>query len=212
MRLTEFLKFFDAVESSVLILEPVDKHNLAKILTQNRYDVQTLIYSEFGITEALTVRDLVSRTSGSSKRVTIVELSSISLEAQNALLKVLEELPANSLFVFIVPSAQMLIATIRSRCINLGTTPTLAGGQAQEFIQSEPSGRRLAYLDADGEVVTESLTRLLDGLELEIGQKSLPAQAGILREIIRLRKLMINREISGKMALEQLVAIIPQEV
>ena len=56
----------------------------------------------------------------SNKRVFIIDRAeTMNPQAQNALLKVLEEPPQGVIFILIVPSREMLLETIISRCITL---------------------------------------------------------------------------------------------
>lgn len=59
------------------------------------------------------------------RRVFIIENSHrMNEQAQNALLKVLEEPPKNVVFILLVPSKTMLLDTIISRCVLLSTLTT----------------------------------------------------------------------------------------
>lgn len=73
-------------------------------------------YSHFGIDEA---RELSARAYGKSltggRRVFVALFPAITNEAQNALLKTLEEPPADSLFFLIYPAPSLLLPTLRSR-------------------------------------------------------------------------------------------------
>ncbi len=51
------------------------------------------------------------------RRIVLIEpADSLNQAASNALLKILEEPPENTLFILVTSQAQKLIATIRSRC------------------------------------------------------------------------------------------------
>ena len=53
---------------------------------------------------------------GKTKAVTIDAYENITLEAQNALLKILEEPPANTIIVIITAKRELILPTIISRC------------------------------------------------------------------------------------------------
>lgn len=64
--------------------------------------------------------DAFVKAHSAEKRVFIIESAHrMNPQAQNALLKVLEEPPANVIFILLVPSKTMLLDTIISRCVLL---------------------------------------------------------------------------------------------
>lgn len=74
-------------------------------------------FETFGINES---RELKERHSSkgyteNSKRIFIIEISNITHEAQNALLKIFEEPHENTHFFVIMPSVELLLPTLRSR-------------------------------------------------------------------------------------------------
>lgn len=87
-----------------------------------------------------TIRAMIgfmSRTSGSGHRVAIVDSADdLNRNAANALLKVLEEPPANSLVILITSAPGRLLPTIRSRCRVITLKP-LEQADMIAFLQSE---------------------------------------------------------------------------
>lgn len=79
-------------------------------------DVYVREYTHFGIDEA---RELTARAYGKSmtgsRRVFIALFPIITAEAQNALLKTLEEPPSDALFFLVTAAPMMLLPTLRSR-------------------------------------------------------------------------------------------------
>ena len=72
-------------------------------------------YASFGIDDAIDVRNRANSRGLADRRVFIIRATHITREAQNALLKTLEEPPAGAVFFFIVPAPEMLLSTLRSR-------------------------------------------------------------------------------------------------
>jgi DNA polymerase III subunit delta' len=71
------------------------------------------------------VRDIVDRAAyrpfeGRRRVVIVDEADALVPAAQNALLKTLEEPPPSSTFILVTARPDMLLATVRSRCIRLG--------------------------------------------------------------------------------------------
>lgn len=87
-----------------------------------------------------TIRQLISfmgRTSGSGYRVAIVDSADdLNRNAANALLKVLEEPPANALVILLTSAPGRLLPTIRSRCRVLTLKP-LDGQDVATFLEAE---------------------------------------------------------------------------
>lgn len=112
--------------------------------TDGNPDIYRRVYSHFGIDEA---RELSERAYGKSmtggKRVFILSISAITNEAQNALLKTLEEPPAGALFFLIVPSPEMLLATLRSRTqvLELAGDVSESAIDPKAFLASSPRSR-----------------------------------------------------------------------
>lgn len=74
-------------------------------------------FESFGINESRALKERHSSKgyTEDSKRIFIIEISNITHEAQNALLKIFEEPHENSHFFIIMPSAELLLPTLRSR-------------------------------------------------------------------------------------------------
>lgn len=83
--------------------------------------------------------DAFVRAHQASHRVFIIEdANRMNEQAQNALLKVLEEPPKNVIFILLVPSKTMLLDTIISRCVLLSLLDTVSDDSfaetADEFL------------------------------------------------------------------------------
>ncbi len=124
----------------------------------------------------------------SGKRVFVFDkCDSLSVQSQNALLKILEEPPGNTCFILITQSKSSLLDTIISRCAVFGISPPKFE-QALEYIKASSNsaeqeiasalkktdnniGRALALLgerekDKIGECAAAFLERMLAGDEL----------------------------------------------
>ncbi|MGH8546514.1 MAG: ATP-binding protein, partial [Gammaproteobacteria bacterium] len=84
-------------------------------------------------------RELRFRSFGGKRKIAIVDpAASMNAAAQNALLKTLEEPPANSLIILIAPNAGGLLATLRSRCLRLSFA-ALPRAEAAAFLRAKHS-------------------------------------------------------------------------
>jgi DNA polymerase-3 subunit delta' len=109
-------------------------------------------------------------------RICIVDtVDELNANASNALLKILEEPPARSLFFLISNAPARVLATIQSRCRKLMLRPLSvtdvlhAAAQAAKTSESDPALREAAQL-ADGSVARA--LDLLDGDRLGLQQRT----------------------------------------
>ena len=98
-----------------------------KIKTRGNPDLFDYSYATFTIDDARQIKSLAgtrpvteagdpgATASGRGKKIFILQMSGITVEAQNALLKLLEEPPEYAHFFLIIPSAHLLLPTVRSR-------------------------------------------------------------------------------------------------
>ncbi len=130
-----------AVEAAAVLLDcPVAKLKSHPDFSDRDLDL-------FGIKESneLKNKSLLSPFSG-DRKVFIVELFSLTSEAANALLKIFEEPPAGTHFFVIVPSADAIIPTLRSRLTvinSLEDKTNIKGDKniAEEFLKELPNKR-----------------------------------------------------------------------
>lgn len=87
-----------------------------KVIERGSPDLLARAYRKFGVDEAEELRARArSKPIADGQRIFALFVPSMTVEAQNALLKTLEEPAANAVFFLIVPSPEMLLATVRSR-------------------------------------------------------------------------------------------------
>jgi DNA polymerase-3 subunit delta' len=114
--------------------------NCASIVDGNHADVRFIGLlpdkKEINIQQIREIeRELHFRSFGGKRKIAIVDpVTLMNAAAQNALLKTLEEPPANSLIILIAPNAGGLLPTLRSRCLRLSFAP-LARAEVAAFLQ-----------------------------------------------------------------------------
>ena len=176
------------------------------IKTRANPDVYVRAYRQFGIDEAL-------KPVG-ERRVFVVAAPDMTREAQNALLKTLEEPPGNALFFFILPSPETLLATLRSRVQMLvlerqGKSEIL---DAKQFLAALPQKRLdlLKPLLEKGEDEKRDLGAILGFLaSLERTLAKAKDTTG-LHAIYRARKYVADRGALVKPLLEQVALLTPR--
>ena len=132
-------------------------------------------------------------------------------EAQNALLKLLEEPPERSHFFFCVSGVQDILPTLRSRAwVIQGDKNSKEVEVARDFIKGNPS-RRVAILEPIiKEKDRQSARRLLDGIEGELYACSAISSKRALQHIIDVRRVMQDNGASLKQMLESVALVTPK--
>lgn len=181
-------------------------------------DLYTRIYAHFGIDEARELTERAATRGIGARRVFALAMPGMTLEAQNALLKTLEEPPADALFIFVIPSPEMLLPTLRSRMQTLSAGPESASAdsEAARFLDSSPTDRLklIEPLLGKGEddrrdiaaIITflSSLERMLEKRAAESRARGAPlsGKEGI-EAVYRARKYMGDKGALVKPLLEQ---------
>lgn len=181
-------------------------------------DLYRRVYTHFGIDEARELRERAnSRSITDVRRIFILVAPGLTNEAQNALLKTLEEPPAGAQFFIVIPSPETLLGTLRSRTqsLDLGMRQSLSIVDARTFLKSTPRARiemlkPLLEKDEDdkrdiGGVITflSSLERILTA---RAGEES--AREGI-EAIYRARKYAGDKGSLTKALLEHVALLAP---
>src|SRR3989344_2386702 len=141
-------------------------------------DIYIREYLQFGIDEARELRSRASSRAVKEKnRFFVIVAPSMTADAQNALLKILEEPSADASFFIITPSPESLLPTLRSRAQIL----SLSQGVEQKgkidagiFLQSDKSKRiemvKVLLPKEDEERDLGSIITFLSSLERELGR------------------------------------------
>lgn len=159
----------------------------------------------------------------------LIGLSSITTEAQQALLKLLEEPQAGVHFVFLVPHGTLL-PTVRSRMMvweeklkyggqnslvdvpGRGTTRGLFEQHISTFLKSSGKTRSdmIAVMLKDDEGVKERVLDFVNGLEAALAPTvKNPGVRAALEDIAKVRDYLRDRSPSLKMLLEHLALALP---
>lgn len=107
-------------------------------------DIVALSFGLLSVDDARRLIGAASISSSSGTKAVIASATRLFHEAQNALLKVLEEPPAGVTIILAVPSEGMLIPTLRSRLLPLPD----ARGEGARADASQPAGLAAEFLAA----------------------------------------------------------------
>lgn len=89
------------------------------VTTSGNPDVLTFAFSDLLVDDARALVERAFLKSVGDAKYFVISFSRAGLEAQNALLKVVEEAPGNTHFFFCVQNVGAVIPTLRSRCVVL---------------------------------------------------------------------------------------------
>ena len=172
-------------------------------------DVSLLQYDSFGVGEARSLQNLSMQKPVSNEyRVFVVAFNTITTEAQNALLKLLEDPSEAARFYLITVRDDLLIPTLRSRLMNIDILSELheVSADTEHFLESSYAERLGVVADRMKSKDEPWARRLLDELEVWIHSQH---DATLMEEILFLRRYDRTRSASLKMLLEHLALSLP---
>ena len=189
------------------------------IETEGNPDVYVRAYKQFGIDEARELRERASLRALGKRRIFVIAAPDLNREAQNALLKTLEEPPGNALFFFVLPSPESLLPTLRSRVqilqiergretrtdakVFLAATPEKRMDMLKPLLEKGDDDRRdlgaiLAFLSS----LEEKLEKNPEGVRT--------ARREGLESVYRTRKNVTDKGALIKPLLEQVALLVPR--
>lgn len=176
-----------------------------------------------GIDESRELKEKHTRKAISGKeKIFIIKASSVTNEAQNALLKVLEDPLPHNYFFFILPSEDLILKTLLSRFMVLKDTSFVSSGKYKSLsfdinkFLSSGNNDRLKILseiinDKDKVKALNFLAELETILDKKIDIKNMNEDYVLIFDsIIKSRNYLKGRSASVKIILENLSLIIPQ--
>ena len=185
------------------------------IETEGNPDVYVREYRQFGIEEAREIRERASlRSARRARRVFVVVTPHLTHEAQNALLKTLEEPLGNALFFLVVPSPETLLPTLRSRTqmLQLERKEKSDLVDVKEFLSAHATKRLdlLKPLLEKGDDERRDLGAIITFLASLERTISKTKDVSGLHLIYRARKYIADRGALVKPLLEQVALLVPR--
>jgi hypothetical protein len=156
----------------------------------------------FGVKEARKLSEQALRKAFGGRKIFLLTPQTITLEAQNALLKTFEEPVSDTHFFLALRDGGAVIPTLRSRMRVVPLGGEADGAAAAKFLNGSVK-ERLAFVKrfVDKE---ESLAAFLDALLLELKKGKHPE----LPSAFRLRLAADSRAASPRLILEHLAAVL----
>ena len=149
-----------------------------------------------GIDEVRELHGYAFQASDGVQRKIVVSVPQISFQAQNALLKMMEEAEGSTCFFVCVPRGTEILSTLLSRCyvVDVGSVDEVSEAFA-EFIGASPKDR-LALIDkmwGKGESVRHgAVLQLLQDFELYLHKKIVSDEAVLHEDVFRCRRVVQN--------------------
>lgn len=137
----------------------------------------------------------------------IEEADHMTIPAQNAILKILEEPPTNTTIVLTLNNSDSLLPTVRSRCqlerlSNIQSSPDLENLAIVKTALVQNEGERILTANTLGKDRTEALLwlqSLIESLHTVIGKTVVPKQLSLLGNISKCA-LLAHRQLSSNVS------------
>ena len=173
-------------------------------------EIETLVFETLSIGD---VRKIITSAYGKpferATKTIVIETKSIAIEAQQALLKVLEEPPFTTKFILVVAGKEGLLATLLSRVSQPQiehATPKPHNELFSIFLQSSYAARLEVIAKITKDKDGERIEFLRTGVESLLLEKKVTHEAAILADSISRLRL---RGASKKMLLEEIALTLP---
>ncbi len=182
-------------------------------------DVLVRQFGTLNVDESRRIKELQMHKALSERKVLIIVFNSATSEAQNALLKVLEEPVERTHIFLIVPRLDVFFPTVRSRLFTAeygaGVTAEVAE-KAKEFL-AMPVGKRLDFVKklatevSDEKIDKQYIFDFVNQIERVLwrDEKKRKQNVSALEEIAICRKYIQDISASIKMLLEHLALVLP---
>lgn len=175
-------------------------------------DVSSYILEQFTIDDARRLKlHAASKPVEAAVRTFILSCDRFTNEAQNALLKLLEDPPSTARFYIIIPRLSILIPTLRSRVQVLSTAPTVDtsnSDQVAQFLAADAASRLAQIGVLHKKKDTAALRALIEGVE-EAVVLSTTKNSEQLRAVMTASRFRDIRGASHKMLLEHVALSLP---
>ncbi len=176
--------------------------------------------SSFEIKDALFLRDWASVNSvKENQKIFILESYMITIESQNALLKIFENNPPNTNFIIVIPSQKILLPTLISRFfISILNSDADCDISISEFLSSNIPDRNNMLKEIIEESDRSRSQIFLDSLEKEIyeykskeglGITSDPKVKDFIHYLPLIKKMNNDQRASVKSVLEHVIYFAP---
>ena len=177
-------------------------------------DLLELSPHTFGVEEAKTLKEWAHTRPLGTEKSAIVTCAKITIEAQNALLKVFEEPPRDTRIVLVLPSRAILLPTLLSRMVLRSVSDQASRSEVSlvqhEFLMMSLAERmELIAKLAKNKELTQAQSIVDSVLEKVYSQATSQERTTVLKDLLRIRSYLNDRSPSLKLLLEQVALVAP---
>jgi hypothetical protein len=182
----------------------------AKVVVAKEAELNNQQYDQFGIDEArLLIQQACQRPAEGAMMHMVVRIERITLEAQHALLKILEEPPASTRFTFVVAEGVMLLPTLLSRFHQEATEET-GVEETREFPSFLSASYKDRFANIEQAIKKKDMDwqqRIKNGLVAYLNQQDAAKASYVELEFVA--RNLLTRGASNKMLLEHAALHLP---
>ena len=177
-------------------------------------EIVNISSSVFSINEVRTLIEQAYQTPFEKATQTfIIDVMQIAYEAQNALLKILEEPPVTSRFILIIRPDTTLLPTLRSRLqeiININKTSPTLSEEFTNFLQSPLCKRMVIIAKITKDKDTIVLALLATGLTVWLSQNYPLLKPVLTKQLLWCLATLKIRGAGKKMLWEEIALLLPR--
>ncbi|MDO8569218.1 MAG: hypothetical protein Q7R89_00290 [bacterium] len=161
----------------------------------------------FGIDEARELKLLSTRKAVVSRKIFLITPVRLTLEAQNALLKIFEDPFPDTFFFLAVREEGLIVPTLRSRMqtLQIPKRPSFGSNEAEEFLSLSLKDRLLFAKDFANE--EKNLTIFLDNLLFLLRKRSEMHES--MEKVYTIRRSIGDSGIASRLVIEHLSLVLP---
>lgn len=191
--------------------------NKFQIKTDGNPDCTFVHFESVGIDESRLIKEMQGSMPLQGKRkIFVVSTNSITVQAQNAMLKIFEEPTQSTHFFIVVPSASFFIDTLLSRIVKLDFEENGVGAKeldVKKFLSaSYPERLKIVekFLKAykDSKENKSLVQTFISQIEIVLA-KDIKKNKGLLEKILEIKKNVFDTSASLKILLETLALCLP---
>ncbi|MBP6923960.1 MAG: hypothetical protein KBB78_00120 [Candidatus Pacebacteria bacterium] len=191
--------------SEAPLIATIDAYSAVPVTDQYRT-------AQFGIDDVRTlIINAHRRPDGETDtRTIIVATEFVTEEAQQALLKIIEEPPRSTMFVFIIPEGYSFLPTLESRFERVGTVSEIVDYKAFASFKDASYGERMAQIEQATKQKDHIWQNAIKkGLIQYLKESAITLPKETLSELEYVTRLLLTRGASNKFLLEHLALVLP---